>query len=394
MQFESFVEESRDWWDAYFRHIKQLDKEGRLYPKDRKFLYPNIIVATQCKGYYLVELMGAVRSYSTLVTKRHREDSIYRYLSQFDDGEPNPVVTFDSSNNALRFLCLSQKGMRDSALARFPHLELYQTKVRNVDGHGSVLAFGDKFRSCAIENCVLVNTRDQLVRCKGILWLGILRNSVTRSELVDLFVKVTESGEIKGVHPTTRQRDARLTLAGQLQSMYLFPNLRETTLGEFFKLHPDVIKLAFKTDCFKYEPYLEWIEHDGTVTDEAINPDLLVQRPDGFFDIYDLKTALLDITRITKGARNRRRFIEYVEEGVSQLANYREYFRYPRNAAYAKDKYNVVVENPKLVLVVGTFDNVDINEVEQACRKYKNVEIVDYDTLCQMFMGSPQDNDP
>ena len=137
-----------------------------------------------------------------------------------------------------------------------------------------------------------------------------------------------------------------------------------------------------------YEPYLTWEEHDGTCEDVAINPDLLVRRDDGFFDIYDFKTALLDKSKITKASRSRRRFIDYVGEGISQLANYREYFSYPKNAALAKEKYGVEVKEPKLVLVVGSWENVDPVEVEQACRQYGDlVQVIDYDTICQMFIG-------
>ncbi|OYW25745.1 MAG: hypothetical protein B7Z49_00680, partial [Hydrogenophilales bacterium 12-63-5] len=89
-----------------------------------------------------------------------------------------------------------------------------------------------------------------------------------------------------------------------------------------------------------------------------------------------------------KASRNRRRFIDYVEEGISQLANYREYFKYPRNAALAKQKYGIEVNDPMLILVVGSWENVDVDEVNQACRKYRNVGVIDYDTVCQMFIGT------
>ena len=179
-----------------------------------------------------------------------------------------------------------------------------------------------------------------------------------------------------------------MLVAGQMQSMYLFPDLYETTIGEFMNQHPEIIKKVFDAMSFKYEPYLEWKEHDGTVQDTAINPDLMIQRRDGYYDIYDLKTALLQKKKITKGERRRRRFIDYVEEGVSQLANYREYFRYKQNASYAKEKYGIEVKDPNLVLVVGSYDNSDPDEIIQASRKYDNVYIVDYDTICQAYIGN------
>ena len=89
-----------------------------------------------------------------------------------------------------------------------------------------------------------------------------------------------------------------------------------------------------------------------------------------------------------EGGRKRRRFIDYVEEGVAQLANYEEYFTYPKNAEDAKEKYSVEVNKPKLVLVVGSWENSSQEEVTQALRRYPSVEIIDYDTFCHQFIGA------
>ena len=100
-------------------------------------------------------------------------------------------------------------------------------------------------------------------------------------------------GNIARAIYTVQGSEEELLVAGQMQSMYLFPGLHETTIGEFMNQHPEVIKRVFNAMNFEYEPYLEWKEHDGTVQDAAINPDLMIQRKDGYYDIYDLKTALL-----------------------------------------------------------------------------------------------------
>jgi predicted P-loop ATPase len=77
---------------------------------------------------------------------------------------------------------------------------------------------------------------------------------------------------------------------------------------------------------------------------------------------------------------------------VSQLANYREYFRYEQNANYAKEKYGIEVKDPNLVLVVGSYENSHPDQIIQACRKYDNVSVIDYDTLCQIYLGRQDQN--
>jgi hypothetical protein len=114
----------------------------------------------------------------------------------------------------------------------------------------------------------------------------------------------------------------------------------------------------------------------------------MIERNDGFYDIYDLKTALLNKTSITKGERSRRRFIDYVEEGVAQLANYSEYFDYSKNCQFASEKYGIKVKNPNLVLVVGNFENANKTEIQEASRRLKNLTIIDYDSFLQLFLLS------
>lgn len=389
MLFDKFIEETRSWWSAYFQAIMKAKREGNLDSGDNKVLYPNILLVTNCSGYYVAELIGATERFESLSVKRHEEKSIYRYLSQFDDSDPDPLFLLEGARHGMRFLCLAHNADFVGIKNRFPQIELYEYgSVRTrFGGHGSTIAFGQNFVSCMIENCILINRKESITRCKSILSACIVKSSISKAQLLELFTNTLRDNQVKGVH-TVSDAEHRLVVGGQLQSMFLFPGLRETTIGEFIKLHPEVVNKAFKTDHFEYEPYLEWLEHDGTCTDTAINPDLLVKRGDGYYDIYDLKTALLDKKSVTKAGRNRRRFIDYVEEGISQLANYREYFKYPRNAALAKQKYGIEVNDPMLILVVGSWENVDVDEVNQACRKYRNVDVIDYDTVCQMFIGT------
>jgi hypothetical protein len=388
MLFDIYVSEVKNIFENYFKYVFEMQSNGNLESGGGSVLYPNILLVTNCSGFYVAELVGAVSEYSGLVVKRHREKSIYRYLSQFDDSEPDSCVHLDGDGSGFRFLCLAQDADFEAVEERFPSIELYESKLNRTGGKGSVISFGPNFVSCSIENCVLVNRLDNLYRCKNILATYIFRSSVTKPKIIEFFNKVLGEKEVKGVHTFQGKNEEQLIVAGQLQSMYLLPGLHETTIGEFLKLHPEIIKKAFKTEHFEYEPYLKWLEHDGTCEDVAINPDLLIKRADGYYDIYDLKTAALAKRNVTKGGRKRRRFIDYVEEGVAQLANYEEYFTYTKNADHAKEKYGIEVEKPKLVLVVGSWENSSPEEVNQARRRYAGIEIIDYDTFCHLFIGA------
>lgn len=393
MRFKQFIQETFDWCTRYLRHVAQEQRDGRLILNGNEILYPNILLATNCKGYYVAELIGAVEHFDRLRIKKHEEKSIYRYFSQFNASKPESAFSLNASCNSFAFVCLAQGADFQAITNRFPQIELYNSaKINRIGGHGSVFSFGDNFTSCSIHNSVLVNKNDDVYRCKNILSAYVVKSVISREELIQLFNWAINPNFLINVHPVNRDKK-KIIIAGQLQAMYLFPSLRETTIGQFINLHPEIVRIAFKTEHFEYEPYLRWIEHDGTCEDQAINPDLMVKRSDGYYDIYDLKTALLTKDNVTKGGRRRRRFIDYVEEGIAQLANYREYFSYDRNAKFAEERYGIVVDNPQLVLVVGSFENAKIDEINQACRRYEGISVIDYDTLCQLFLGKSQQSD-
>lgn len=387
MKFNLFVLKGEEWLNNYLARIRTAQQEGGLDSDGAHILFPGIMLATDCGDYYILELIGATKDFAQLKVKKHRERSKYRYFNQFEASEPLPPFFIPTENNHLAGLALSRTRDMESLLSRFPYLRLYGTTLDMSSGKGSVFKFENFSRSLSLEHCVIINAKENLYRCKSILFCVVAHKSIGMWRLKELCENAIRGTVAHAIY-TVQGNEEELLVAGQMQSMYLFPDLYETTIGEFMNQHPEIIKKVFDAMSFEYEPYLEWKEHDGTVQDTAINPDLMIQRRDGYYDIYDLKTALLQKKKITKGERRRRRFIDYVEEGVSQLANYREYFRYKQNASYAKEKYGIEVKDPNLVLVVGSYDNSDPDEIIQASRKYDNVYIVDYDTICQAYIGN------
>jgi hypothetical protein len=101
-----------------------------------------------------------------------------------------------------------------------------------------------------------------------------------------------------------------------------------------------------------------------------------------------LKLPLLAKPNITKGGRSRRRFIDSVEEGVAQLAHYADYFSHEDNKRYAFERYGITVNNPLLGLIVGNEENVTKAQVDEACRRLRSFELIDYDTLLQLYIKS------
>lgn len=392
---EKFIKLTSRVWNSYLQQVQGLANKGQLSCRyGRILLYPNIMLYAVTKEHFIVELIGANKTFQKLVPKKHAETSIDRYLNQFSDIPGNGLLHIDCNETHIKDICLSHASDLQSLEDRFPMVKQFGTRIVKADGSGSVLPVGPNCEVLTLDNCNIVNRESLAFRAKYVLHILIVKRTLTERRHSEIMQKIFNSdNRVKGIHSCLAGTEEDYIVAGQLQNLYLSPKLRETTIGEFLKTHPQIVKRGFAAKNFVYEPTLPWIEGSPENNDREINPDLLVQRGDGFYDIYDLKTAALDKKKITKGERCRRRFIEYIQEGAAQLANYRDYFSYRKNRDYAKEKFNVQVNNPNLVLVVGNYDNVEKVEVQEACRQYANITIIDYDTLIQIFLSnisSPQ----
>lgn len=400
MNYKRFIEVTQKHWTDYFNFIKGKSSEGLLSSDKGETLFPTILLITQSKKRFIAELLGASKEFQGLSFKYHSEPSINRYLGQFDIDSSHPLFGLDGKNIHVQDLVFTQHQELAKIQSRFPITGSFKSIIHaSPNSTGSMIAFGDNFKSVEFNNCLLINSYSNMVRVKHILNLIIIQNELSALEyeqwMKDFLYerKVDNNGriyrEVRGVHTCYQGKEHDFVVAGQFANTFLFNKLRETTIGEFIKLHPKIIQRAIGVRKFVYEPELPWLEANFANTDKSINPDLMIEREDGHYDIYDLKTAALEKENITKGQRRRRRFIDYVEEGVAQLANYAEYFTFSKNCEYALKKYGIKVRNPNLILVVGNYDNVNKTEVEEACRRLSsNINIVDYDSLLQMFLLS------
>lgn len=383
-----FIKHIHEYWTNYFRRIQLYERSGYLSSTGDLRLYPNILIVTETKSHFLAELIGARPQFDGLTIKQHKAGSVNRYLNQFDDNPGEPTLNFNGYNSITN-VCFARVKDVEFIESRFPVIRQFLTRIYTEGGEGSLFSFGPDFESVIFENCLLINRYDSIFRVKHILNLTILSKKISvkrHRSLLDDFL--SRDNSVKGIHTCKLGESQDYILSGQLQNLYLFPGLQETTIGEFLNTHPEIIKRALSAKDFIYEPYLLWVEAPKENIDTAINPDLLVQRYDGYYDVYDLKTAALRNRKLTKGKRRRRRFIDYVEEGAAQLANYREYFSYPGNLDHARNKYGVEFKDPKYVLIVGNYENADPVEIQEASRKLDNIIVFDYDTLVQLFLGS------
>lgn len=396
MRFDEFCRAHREVWDRYFNKLYSSLSKGEAKLEDGVLLFPNMVLYTETDHHYLAELFGASPKYKRIVPRRHKESSTLKYLYQFADIEGNPLFAINGRNWSLKLLLLSRDIDVNRVKERFgfdPY-DAYPTRLHMTKEGGCLLSFGPKFQSCYLDNCLLVNTYQQIYRMKPILNLAVVSKAMPVSDfLEDVKPKhmwpAQSTQELVGVtYCPSRSAWARI-LSGQFANLFLVPGLEEPNIGKFLHENPNFVRHALDCVDFLYEQRLEWkeVSPKSDSDQEYIQPDLLLRLANGCWDICDLKRPLLDKAKITKGQRSRRRFVDYVQEGVAQLANYEHYFNFQANADYARRKYGILVDNPRLILIVGNYENADIGAVKEAARMLKpNYAILDYDTLNVSFL--------
>ena len=403
MDFETFIQITHDFWEDYLRRVKNseisknyylIDQNGNRLSKKLILLYPTILLCTKTDEYFVSELLGSQSDFSCLSLKTHKTNSINTYFSLFDIDDVEPSVEIAYNNGTLSGIWCGHDVDREALYSRFPFLAQSDApRIIVGTGKGAPIAIRNKANFTSLQNCIVVNRYSSAIRVKNLKQVDIIHSTTKARDYIEYLNKYGNANDLYAIQYVNTDEEEIYQVAGQFVNFYLLPGLRETTIGEFLHTHPQFIKTAFGTSRFEYEPYFTWQEGPYDSQDPPINPDLLIQRPDGHFDIYDLKTALLSKKNLTTGKRSRRRFIDYVHQGVAQLAHYAEYFTYVKNQEYALKKYNVSVVEPRLVLVVGNFENINKQQIDEASRMLKNFEIIDYDTILHLYLNASRITD-
>ena len=163
-------------------------------------------------------------------------------------------------------------------------------------------------------------------------------------------------------------------------------NVKESVLDNFIQNHIQEFCKALGYKDALSQSHLRWIEKDFDDDPDESVPDYLMLRDDGFYDICDLKTAALQEQSLTTGSRVRFKFKDYVQKLIAQLSGYERYFSKEKNRYWAKSNLDVQVNKPRLIGIVGNYDNLSKSDKELALSQYKdNISILSYADLIDLL---------
>ncbi|MFP3951506.1 MAG: hypothetical protein ACLFVP_05145 [Candidatus Bathyarchaeia archaeon] len=248
MDFTEFRHTTLEFWNEYFNKISTLISSGQVSLKKGSLFYPNIVLFTKTDDHYISEFFGATKEYEGLEEKIHKQESIVKYLYQFEtaDKTADPLFNFGGRNNGLIWILLSRSKDFDKIKQRFKFIDPWGTKFIR---EGPLISFTSKFQSQFLDSCLIVNSYEEIYRVKHILHMWIISKTHSKEDYRDDLENLSNrslrtTNNIFGVHYIPERPYEGYVLAGQFANLFLMPGLRETTIGKFLEKNPIYIKGA------------------------------------------------------------------------------------------------------------------------------------------------------
>ncbi len=374
----------------YFTKISNAYKLNLKYPKpEGVFYYPNLILITETPKHKIIEFLGVSDSPNNIKVKFHRSPTTTSYFNSFYQDSVKPQMNIDIGYMTLDGLVFTETDDYDEVVKRYPGIYDF-TKVYRLfrkKGNGSLISFGNSIKFIELKNLLFINKKSNFFRIKYIHLAFVINKNYSNSQILESLNDKLEKENIMGIVEINSTMAKKAFIINQFQSLFILNRIRETNIGQFLNQNKELFLDVFDSEEFRYEPYLKWDENIENIIDKAINPDIILIKSNRDAIVIDIKTALLNKLKITKGPKKRRRFIDYVNEGIAQLAHYKDYLYNKLNSNEINDKIGKNLNFNRFVLIVGTYENINEKEVTEALRAFNNIEIIDFDSLANVFMS-------
>lgn len=397
MQINPFISRCKRHCTRYFDAVRVASREGKLVDSDGRPvqpMYPSILLVCDTPTHVYGELLGGTSSPPTsLQVVRRSLPSTRDLLGMFPSASTGYLFNIDGRRIRLAHLALLSKRDRDAFTGRYPELADMHDSTLVYDGS---LDVDDAFHPICLaddsdlwlDDVLTVASWRGQVRARYFQSAWLIERDASSSELQRRFdyhhpIGGPETGLLT---PAVKSQQGSVVRAANFASLSSVDKIGETTITKFLEYNEQILLTALDGVSLIPQPYLVWQEGNQDTSEIAIQPDFMVVDREGEGHVCEVKLPLLERTSLTTGGHRRRRFVNAVTEGIAQLANYREFLSYDRHCRAIYDAYGITIKEPRVILLVGSADNYDPEEVRQAQRMLQPFELIDYDSLRALYL--------
>jgi hypothetical protein len=400
MQINAFISRCQRHCAASFQAIHEANAEGRhLGPSGQPVapVYPSILLVCETPTHLFAELLGATPHLpNSLRVVKRTDSSIDGILGKFNVEPVAYALKYAPAASRSGIWHVAIYSGRDETFIqeRYPELtNMHETQIVDRRPLDNDVAFnpldvspdsGDLW----LRDVLSISSFKEQLRVRYFQTAWLIERAASSSELqrrLNHYHPVGLSTDL--LAPAAEYEHTVIVQAANFASLSTAERIGETTITRFLEENESILLAALGGVRLIPQPLLPWREGNPDPSESHIQPDFLIVDENGRAHICEVKLPLLGRTSLTAGGHRRRRFIVTVNDGIAQLGNYNEYFEFPAHQQLVKDKYNITVEDPRLILIVGSAENFDAEETRQALRLSRPVEIVDYDTLRALFIA-------
>lgn len=354
------------------------------------YSYPAILRVGESPHHHVAELVGVklinrLEDYKIEINSIEKVKNTSSFFNPWFDikNEQETTLLMDKQRNTLSNICLCTKYDKDvfNKKIDFP---ISKVVIQNTKSevpliilpssdyllfHNVDLIRSDSFRILFRTISTAFVVKKTTIEVDLVKWLE--KNKVISKQLISGRV------DILGFNLYCAPSESFARNLSSLTSQ----QVNEPIIDKFIQTNKTYFKDALGYKDVLSKPRLEIINKEGWDKD-YLEPDYLMQKEDGNYDILDLKKGLLKSKSITLGGKSRCRFNSYVTELIAQLKGYERYFADRQNENWALQNKGIKINNPRLIGVVGDHNNFDSHEVETALEQYKdNIVIISYADL-------------
>jgi hypothetical protein len=360
MKPTEFVKVNGQFWGEHLKGVA-----GHLPVSHRSelpgpMLFPRMMVLTETPDWNILELVGLSREYRTLEVRRRKAGSVEEY---FGLGDGSAVMTLPGEN-LFKDATITTTAGRQALADRFP--SALNLLGEEFVGPGEELLEFAPGNYATFDRTLLVHTAGDSLRAHWVFFALAIHRSEPADKYLDFLQTYSNARpHLDPIGTISLPIEADVLKADPFESTYLAHGLQDATVDEFLDKHESILLSAFDATKLVRQPALG-----------DLHPDFILERTDGSHIVARLELPVVDTVN---GKKRRRLFRNPVQDSAAELAQHAEYFTSADNRSQVKSKYDVEVNDPRLLVIVASQETV---------APAAGVEVVDYDTILRLHLSA------
>ncbi len=391
MKTQQFITHIADWFENWFKEVQSQVDSGKIGITGL-YSFPDFLRVGESPYHYVVELMGAQDIIDPALCQIRRPkvtEKVGNVASFLNPGHrvgdaATALINMSAKENTLKNLTFATQfdqtkfNKRINVPINTPH---FQAKFKPE----TLIFVSQDADKLLFRDIDLVQTKGPEIFFKRITTALVVKKTITKEELSQWLISNRLAGpplpDILGLNTSYSVDEEGFAI--QLLSLTQ-QDTGEDVIDTFIQKNANFFASALGYQKAINQPRLRIIDSTG-LDGEYLQPDYLMLRKDGTYDILDLKKSL--IPNVTVGKKTRIRFSAYVNELVSQLSGYKRYFSLQKNKEWAEKNLNISVStNPQLLGIVGNHNNFlreNVDLVQEQLQQ--NITILGYSEIIDLL---------